>query len=71
MRDLVIPEMGHYLSEERTDQYYEAVLADLIGQARLELSVLRVGTWKWAEIDTVEDLYQAEKLLPAPAISRS
>lgn len=60
LSDLVIPELGNFVSEKRTDQYYEAVLADLIRRGRLDLSVLHVESRKWAEIDTVEDLHEAE-----------
>ena len=61
----VIPEMDNYLTQNRTDQYYEAVFADLIGSGRLRLSLLPTGKNRWAEIDTLEDLSDAEKMFAA------
>ena len=61
----IIPELTRYVVEGKTDQYYEAVFADLVSRGVFQLSVLRTEATKWAEIDTVEDLELAEKLFPA------
>ncbi len=60
----IIPELTRYVVEEKTDQYYEAVFADLVSREVLELSILQTKATKWAEIDTIEDLKLAEKLFP-------
>ena len=62
MRYFVIPELSLFVEAERTDQYYEAIFSDLIAQKRLQMSVLRADTLKWAEVDTLEDLSAAEAL---------
>jgi len=62
MRNFVIPELSRFVEAERTDQYYEAVFSDLIAQKRLQMSVLRADSLKWAEVDTHEDLSAAEAL---------
>ena len=61
----IIPELTRYVIEGKTDQYYEAVFADLLSRGVFELSILRTEASQWAEIDTIEDLELAEKLLPA------
>ena len=66
----IIPELTRYVVEGKTDQYYEAVFADLVSRGVFELSILRTGDTKWAEIDTIEDLELAEKLFPAMAVPR-
>jgi NDP-sugar pyrophosphorylase family protein len=67
MRDLVIPGLSRYLIQERTDQYYEAVLSDLIQRDELKLSVLKTER-RWAEVDTPDDLDAAERLFPTLAL---
>jgi len=63
----IIPELSRYVVEGKTDQYYEAVFADLVSRGVFELSILRTEATKWAEIDTMEDLELAEKLFSAMA----
>ena len=67
----IIPELTRYVIEGKTDQYYEAVFADLISRGVFELSILRTEDTKWAEIDTIEDLELAEKLFPAMVVPGS
>ena len=64
----IIPELARYVVEGKTDQYYEAVFADLVSRGVFELSILRTEATKWAEIDTMEDLELAEELFPAVAV---
>ena len=62
IRSYVIPELSSFVDSGRTDQFYEAIFADLIAQKRLQMSILRSEDLKWAEIDTQEDLAAAEEL---------
>ena len=62
MKNSVTPELSRYVEAGSTDQYYEAIFADLITQNRLRLSVLGADSLKWAEVDTQEDLSAAEEL---------
>lgn len=68
--DTILPEMEKFLSEGRTDQYYEAVFASLIGSNRIEMSIMKTGNMQWSEIDTLDDLRETESMLQsaAPAI---
>ena len=61
----IVPKMGEFLEEGRADQYYEAVFANLISAGRMNMAVMNTGNKKWAEIDTLGDLSEAEKLFAA------
>ena len=73
--DAIVPKMAEFLEDDRTDQYYEAVFANLIDSGRMSLAVMNTDGMKWAEIDTVTDLLNAEGIFttgsyrPKPARS--
>ena len=56
-----VPILDRYVAEGHTNQFYEAIMAHLIAQGDLRLGVHRTGSRWWAEIDTQEDLHQAER----------
>lgn len=62
LADVIIPEMEKFIAEDRTDQYYEAAFATLIESGRLTMAVMQTEKNKWAEIDTLDDLRDAEKM---------
>ena len=66
--ETILPGMEEFLTEGRTDQYYESVFASLIGSNRMDMSVMKTGNMCWAEIDTLDDLREAENMLQ-PATS--
>ena len=68
--ETIVPEMEEFLAEGRTDQYYEAVFASLIRANRMKMAVMETGNIHWAEIDTLDDLREAEDMLQT-AISGS
>ena len=61
----IVPEMEQFLARGRTDQYYEAAFASLIGSGRMNMTVMNTGNSKWAEIDTLGDLRDAERMFDA------
>lgn len=63
--EAIVPKMDEFLQEGRADQYYEAVFADLIATGRMNMAVMNTGNNKWAEIDTLSDLRDAEKRFSA------
>ena len=65
LEDEIVPMMQEFLEEGRDDQYYEAVFATLIDSGRLNMAVMNTGNNRWAEIDTLGDLREAEKLFAA------
>ncbi len=62
LQDQIVPELDSYVAQQRYDQYYEAVFADLISRDAMRLGVLLAAPNRWAEVDTWEDLQAAEKL---------
>ena len=63
-----LPEIDTWVSKGLTDQYYEAVLVDLIDQRKVRMAVSRTGARRWAEVDTVDELKAAERLFPQPPV---
>ena len=62
LKEEIVPEMEAFLAKGRTDQYYEAVFASLIGSGRMNMAVMNTGNSKWAEIDTLGDLRDAQRM---------
>ena len=71
LAEAIVPEMGEFLTKGRTGLYYEAVFASLIGSGRMNMAVMNTGTSKWAEIDTLADLRDAEKMFGATSAAAS
>lgn len=65
LEEAIVPMMQEFLEAGRDDQYYEAVFANLIGSGRMDMAVMTTGKHRWAEIDTLGDLSEAEKLFAA------
>ena len=64
----LMPALGDYVSQGRTDHYYEMAIARAVAEGAIRLHVLRTGPRAWAEIDTQDDLVDAERMrfgLPA------
>jgi choline kinase len=59
--DLLMPALEEYVMQGQTDDYYEMVIANAVADGSMELDVLRMGSRVWAEIDTVEELADAER----------
>jgi NDP-sugar pyrophosphorylase family protein len=61
--ETILSEMEKFLAEGHTDQYYESVFASLIRSNRMDMSIMETGNMNWAEIDTLDDLREAENML--------
>ena len=66
--ETIVPKMAEFLQNEQTDQYYEAVFANLIDSGNMSMAVMNTGRRKWAEIDTMGDLKDAERMFAAPTV---
>lgn len=66
LQDIFSPRLNTFISNGDTEQYYEAVLAELIGTQALEMAVQITGPETWAEIDNVQDLRVAEQVFAKP-----
>ena len=65
----VITRLDRYIEEDRVNEYYETVFAEMVADASLEFDAVLFNENKWYEIDAMEDLHQAELMFPrAPAI---
>jgi NDP-sugar pyrophosphorylase family protein len=71
LADAIIPEMEKFIAEGRTDQYYEAAFSKLIESGRMKMAVMHTDKNKWAEIDTLDDLRQAEKMFVSGSAASS
>ena len=60
-RDLM-PALGEYISQGLTGSYYEMAISHSVAEGTMQLKVLRTGRRAWAEVDTLEDLMDAEKM---------
>lgn len=58
----LMPALGDAIAQGLTDDYYEMAIAEAIENGNIRLNVLRTGPRVWAEIDTVEDLADAQRL---------
>lgn len=65
LEDAIVPKLEEFLEDGRDDQFYEAVFANLIGAGRMNMAVINTGSYRWAEIDTLGDLSDAEKMFAA------
>ena len=57
----IVPELDSYVSRGLTGEYYEAVMSDLIGRGELQMAVHLTGSRMWTEIDTEDELREAEQ----------
>lgn len=57
--------LDQWVAEGRLDQYYEAVLAELINSGAVKMRGADIGPDGWAEVDDVQDLQRLESKLTA------
>ena len=69
LAETIVPKMKEFLDDNRADMYYEAVFANLIESGCMKMAAMNTGNRKWAEIDTLDDLRDAERLFAAAVIS--
>lgn len=57
--------LDQHISADRTNNYYETVFAGMVADGSLSLKTVSFDSRPWYEIDTIEDLVEAEELLSA------
>ena len=62
LNDHILPVLDVWVSKGRTDQFYEAAIAQLVAQGDLQLATHLARSGRWAEVDTPEDILEAEKI---------
>jgi len=60
----VITQLNLYIADEHVGEYYEAVFAEMVADGSLQFDAVFFDKERWYEIDTVEDLNQAELIYP-------
>ena len=58
----IIKKLNQYISANSVNCYYETILADMVTDGSLSLQAVAFDSKPWYEIDTIEDLEEAEKL---------
>jgi choline kinase len=60
----IVKELDRHISDGKVNDYYETVFADMIVDGSLSFKIVSFDGEPWYEIDTIEDLAEAEKLFP-------
>ena len=66
----LMPKINQWIINGWTDQFYEAVIAQLIATGDLELEYRLAGDNPWFEVDTLEELCLAEMHLRTSPLTR-
>lgn len=56
--------LEQYISAGRVNGYYEAVFAEMVAEGDLSFEAVFFDNQRWYEVDTLEDLHEAERLFP-------
>ena len=61
----IVKRLGKRISDGKVNDYYETIFAEMIADGSLSLDSVSFDSKPWYEIDTIEDLAEAEKLFLA------
>ncbi|MBW2185473.1 MAG: phosphocholine cytidylyltransferase family protein [Deltaproteobacteria bacterium] len=67
---LIWQRLDRHIATDNVQGYYETVFAELVAEGELSFAPVFFDADRWYEIDTIEDLRAAEKLLPTPTITK-
>ncbi len=67
--NLIKARLEKYISNNQVDGYYETVLSELVAEGSLHFTPVLFGNKRWYEIDTLDDLHEAEQLFPQQALA--
>jgi choline kinase len=59
-----VARLNRYISDGRVGEYYEAVFAEMVADGTLSFEAVYFDADRWYEVDTVNDLVEAEFLFP-------
>ena len=60
----IVKRLDQHIADGKVNDYYETVFAEMIADGGLTFKVVSFDRKPWYEIDTLEDLTEAEKLFP-------
>ena len=69
MQDDLVPALGDFVAHGQTNDYYEVAICHAIAAGAMRVHVMRTGARAWTEIDTQEDLADAERMHFWPAFA--
>ena len=58
----IVKRLDKHISDGKVNDYYETIFAEMIADGSLSLEIVSFDGKPWYEIDTIEDLAEAEKL---------
>lgn len=61
----IVERLNQHIAAGIVNSYYETVFSDMVADGSLSLKAVPFNNKLWYEIDTIEDLAEAEKLFPA------
>ncbi len=61
----IVKQLDQHISDGKVNDYYEIVFAEMIADGSLSFRTVSFDDKPWYEIDTIEDLAEAEKLFPS------
>ena len=61
----IVEKLNNYITAGKVNCYYEIVFSEMVEEGNLTLQAVPFDNKLWYEIDTIEDLAEAEKLFPA------
>jgi choline kinase len=64
---LIKERLEQHISNNKVDGYYETVFSDLVAEDSLHFTSVLFGINQWYEIDTFDDLHEAEQIFPKHA----
>lgn len=61
----IVERLNQYISAGKVNYYYETILAEMVEEGNLSLQAVSFDRKPWYEIDTINDLAEAEKIIHA------
>ena len=65
---LIRERLEQHISNNKVNGYYETVFSELVAEGSLHFIPVLFGNKRWYEIDTLDDLYEAEQIFPQHAL---
>ena len=65
---LIKERLERHISKGKVNGYYETVFSELVTEGSLHFTPVLFGTNQWYEIDTLDDLHEAEQIFPQHAL---
>ena len=64
----VAERLSQHVAAGKVNEYYETVFAEMVADGSLSLEAVDFDSGRWYEIDTLEDLHEAELMFPGKPV---